>query len=363
MNWRTSSSFQYEVDPYRPDAAPRWLRLLAVFINVLIWPGIGHFAMGRFARGAFWIALSVILMLGSPLAIPLTPPIILAVLFGPRLLSAIDTSFIGFYRAPSGNQFVLGILVCLGAVGAITFFARQYYLEAFQIASTGMSPTLAPGDHLYVNKLAYQLDEIQRADVIVFAHPCEPASTYIKRVVALEGDKVEVRCGVLHVNGVPLPRQQLEPRTSYWSLDEEGWRQQTASLQIESIDGRDHHLFLPAPPGAGDPAANDGPAAQDFPGQELPSCAAFGDGEADKGRELGAIEGAGPGGDGCAPHRHYVVPSGHVFVMGDNRASSADSRVWGPVPVEAIIGKAFGIWWSHGAPAEGIRWDRIGAIE
>lgn len=363
MNWRTSSALQYEVDPYLPDPAPRWLRLMAVIVNVLIWPGIGHFVLGRFARGAFWIALTVILMLGSPLVIPLTPPIILAVLFGPRLLSAIDTAFISFYRAPSGNQFVLGILVCLGAVGAITFFARQYYLEAFQIASTGMSPTLAPGDHLYVNKLAYQLDEIQRADVIVFAHPCEPASTFIKRVVALEGDKVEVRCGVLHVNGVAVPRQQIEPRTPYWSLDEEGWRQQTASVHVESLDGRDYHLFQPAAAPEGEAPPPDGPTAQDFPGQDLPDCAAFGNPEADKGRELGKIEGTGAGGDGCAPHRHYIVPPGHVFVMGDNRAISADSRVWGPVPVQDIIGKAFGIWWSNGAPSEGIRVDRIGAIQ
>ncbi len=364
MNWRTSSALQYEVDPYLPDPPPRWLRLMAVIVNVLIWPGIGHFVLGRFARGGFWIALTVIFLLGSPLAIPLTPPIILAVLFGPRLLSAIDSALIGFYRAPSGNQFVLGILVCLGAIGAITFFARQYYLEAFQIASTGMSPTLATGDHLYVNKLAYRLDEIQRADVIVFAHPCDPTSTFIKRVVAVEGDQVEVRCGILHINGAPAARQQIEPRTSYWSLEEEGWREQTASLQVETIDGRMFHLFLPAAAsGDGETAASDGPASHDFPGESLPDCAAFGDAEADKGRELGKIEGAGPGGDGCAPHRRYIVPAGHVFVMGDNRANSADSRVWGPVPVEAIIGKAFGIWWSNGAPAEGIRWDRIGAIQ
>ncbi len=320
--------------------------------------------LGRFARGAFWIALTVILMLGSPLAIPLTPPVILAVLFAPRLLSAIDTAFIGFYRAPSGNQFVLGILVCLGAVGAITFFARQYYLEAFQIASTGMSPTLAPGDHLYVNKLAYQLDEIQRGDVIVFAHPCEPASTFIKRVVALEGDKVEVRCGLLHINGVPAPRQQIEPRTSYWSLEEEGWRQQTASLLR-----RDHRR--PRVPcvhagarrrAATPPRPRDRPP-RTSPARSSPAAPPSATASADKGRVQGKIEGAGPGGDGCALHRHYIVPAGHVFVMGDNRASSADSRVWGPAPVEAIIGKAFGIWWSIGAPEEGIRWDRIRAIQ
>jgi signal peptidase I len=361
MNWRTSSALQYEVDPYRPDP-PGWLRVVAVIVNLVFWPGIGHFALSRFARGAFWIALSVILLFGSPLVLELTPPVLLGILGAPRVLAAIDSLFARFYQAPTGNQFVLAILVCLGAVGALTFFARQHYLEAFQIASTGMSPTLAPGDHLYVNKLAYRLDDVQPADVVVFAHPCEPSSTFIKRVVAVEGDSVEVRCGLLHVNGKLAPRRQVEARALYWSLEEDGWRQQTASRHTETIDGRMFDVFMPA--AAGDEAAAPGPTAQDFPGVELPACAAFGDAEADKGRELGKIEGTGgPGGDSCAPYRRYVVPPGHIFVMGDNRASSADSRIWGPVPLDAIIGKAFGIWWSIGAPREGIRWHRIGAIQ
>jgi signal peptidase I len=361
MNWR-SSDMRFEVDPYRAEPPPRWLRLLAVLINVLIWPGVGHFVLGRFARGAFWILLTVICALGGPLVIPLTPPIILAVLIGPRLLSAIDAAFARYYMAPTGNQLVLGILACLGGIGVITFLAGRFYLEPFQIASTGMSPTLTAGDYLYVNKLAYEMGDIQRSDIAVFTHPCDVQSTLINRVVALGGDTVEVRCDVLYVNGKPLPHHQVEARTAYWSLEDQGWREQSASRHVEDQGGQSYEIFLPPGAGAGEAAAADR-GGHDFPEDNRPDCSAYGDGEAGRGRDLGRIEGAGGAPGACAPYRHYVVPPGHVFVMGDNRGTSADSRVWGPVPVENIVGKAFGIWWSIGAPSEGIRWQRIGAIQ
>jgi signal peptidase I len=63
----------------------------------------------------------------------------------------------------------------------------------------------------------------------------------------------------------------------------------------------------------------------------------------------------------CAPHAHYVVPPGQVFALGDNRDNSADSRLWGPVPVDHVIRRAHGIWWSH-RPMTGIRLDRLGPL-
>lgn len=362
MNW-TSSADRFEVDPYRPDPPPRWLRLLAVLINILIWPGVGHFVLGRFMRGTFWILVTVICTLAGPLVIPLTAPIILAVLFGPRLLAALDAAIVRYYMAPTGNQLVLGILVCLGGIGLITFLAGRFYLEPFQISSTGMSPTLAAGDYLYVNKLAYQIDDIQRSDVAVFTHPCDANLTLINRVVALEGDTIEMRCEHLYLNGKEVPLKQLEARTTYWSLGEQGWREQAASRMVETLDGYEHEIFMTPAPAPGDPPSAGDRAVPDFPGDSAPDCSRYGDGEGDRQRDLGKIVGSGGTPGQCAPYRHYVVPAGHVLVMGDNRDTSADSRVWGPVPVDNIIGKAFGIWWSSGAPAEGIRWDRIGAIE
>ena len=367
MSWSSSPAVRFEVDPYRPDPPPVWLRFLGVIVNLLIWPGIGHFVMGRFARGAFWIAFAVICMLSSPLVLPLSPPVIAAALLGPRVLSALDATFARQGRTPTGNQLVLAILVYLVAIGLVSFLARRYYMEAFGIQSAGMAPTIAIGDHIFVNKLAYRMDDLQRGDVIAFFHPCEPDTIFIKRAVAVAGDTVEVRCDMLHVNGKAVPRDVLEDRASYWDLVGPGeWREVAASRQLESLEGYEYEVFLPPTRSAdGAPESAEGSGERDFPGADLPSCSMYGDGERGGGAPVGRIagqEGAGPTG-ACTLKRHYVVPEGHVFVLGDNRASSSDSRMWGPVPLESLMGKASGIWWSRGAPAEGIRWHRIGAIQ
>lgn len=349
---RSSPQLRYEVEPYRPEP-PRGLRLVAVLVNLLICPGVGHFVLGRFARGSFWIGLTLACALVVPLADPLIP-LTLAGLLAPRVLSAVDALIVRFFASPSGNQLVLGILVSLAGVGLVLFVARTYYLEAFRIPSTGMSPTLAIGDHLYVNKLTYRLGDVKRGDVVVFLNPCLPDQTYIERVVALAGDKVEVRCDTLYVNGEAVPRRLVTEHARYWDRDEgRGWREQTEGHYVESLDGREYGIYQK--PGA--------TGEHDFPGPDLPDCSDYRDDDSEAGRDRGRIEGSTPGASACSPQRHYVVPDRHVFALGDNRDNSADSRTWGAVPVENIVGKAFAIWWSSGAPAEGIRWERIGVLE
>ncbi|HYU16977.1 MAG TPA: hypothetical protein VEL05_12920, partial [Candidatus Acidoferrum sp.] len=100
MSW-LSSRQRYEIEPYRPET-PRGLRLIAVILNLLILPGLGHFVLGRFGRGIVWIGLTLGCGLVAPLLEPLLP-IMLACLVGPRLLSALDATWVRFYGSPTGN--------------------------------------------------------------------------------------------------------------------------------------------------------------------------------------------------------------------------------------------------------------------
>jgi signal peptidase I len=375
MSW-LSPRQGYEIEPYRPDP-PRGLRLVAVIVNLLVLPGLGHFVLGRFGRGVVWMALTLGCGLVAPLLDPLVP-ISLACFLAPRLLSALDATLMRFYGSPTGNQLVLGILVALGSVGAIVFVARRVYLEAFRIPSSGMQPSVLIGDHLYVNKLTYRLGEMERGDIVWFTNPCESKKNQIKRLVGLAGDRVEIRCDVLYINGKALPRELVAAQARYWDQQEGlssevGWHEFEASRYAEVLGGRRFEILQPPtlPQEDRDRAQNRvAPYEQlagkhDFPAAELPGCGQFGDEETvareDRGRiEPSARDGGGSG--ACAQQRHYVVPDGHVFVLGDNRGNSSDSRVWGAVPVQNIVGKAFAIWWSSGGPAEGIRWERIGPI-
>jgi len=92
----------------------------------------------------------------------------------------------------------IGIL--LGAV-AVAWILQAYIVKPFQIPTPSMVPTIDPGDRILVNRLAYRFGEIQRGDIIVFKAPPQPNVDFVKRVVALGGDTVEVRRGQLYVNG------------------------------------------------------------------------------------------------------------------------------------------------------------------
>ncbi|MBS1225014.1 MAG: family signal peptidase [Proteobacteria bacterium] len=191
---------------------------------------------------------------------------------------------------------------------------RSCVVEPFRIPSESMVPTLLKGDFILVNKYTYGLrlpvvntkiignGQPQRGDVVVFRYPPDPAVAYIKRVVGLPGDRLAYRGKQLFVNGQPMSLTPL----------------------------------------SGDPAA---PGYQSFTEQlgETPHrIQMLADGR-------WGLVGFWPG---LQPRREadgtvgweYQVPSGHYFMMGDNRDNSSDSRVWGPLPEENLIGRAFFIW-------------------
>jgi len=280
----------------------------------------------------------------------------------------------------------------IGAAVLIALALRAFVIEAFKIPSSSMYPTLEIGDHIFVNKFIYgvripwtntkllELRGPKHGEVIVFMQPCQPDRDYIKRVIATAGETVEVRCNVVYVNGKAIPSTLTLGKGCEYEDRREGqtkWETVQCSRYRETVDElaydtyhdegrplRDEELrtagALPSGDdrdfprdGAGPPTCppvmmpnEGGPAENQLPGRIVET------------KPLRFLPSA------CEPHRHYVVPEGHVFVMGDNRNNSNDSRVWGSVPVENIKGKALFIWlsykdWGLLNWAE-IRWPRIG---
>ena len=264
----------------------------------------------------------------------------------------------------------------LVAAVLLALLLRAFVVEAFKIPSSSMYPTLEIGDHIFVNKFIYglripwtstkflELRGPRRGEVIVFMMPCEPDRDYIKRVVATAGDTVEVRCNVVHVNGVAVPAELVAGECGYEDNANGSWERKECSRYRETVGTEVydtyHSSLRPEHPREPDPE-------KDFPqlgDSTPPSCAApAGGGVAASNQATGSLVVTNKNAGDCELQVHYVVPAGHVFVMGDNRANSNDSRFWGSVPLENIKGKALFIWLSvHDGIFDlaGMRWRRIG---
>jgi signal peptidase I len=201
----------------------------------------------------------------------------------------------------------------------IVFVLRSFIVEPFKIPSGSMIPTLLVGDFILVNKFSYGLrlpiinkkvidiGQPQRGDVMVFRYPEDPSLDYIKRVVGLPGDKVAYQNKRLTINGTPVETKKLgdylHPERLYYSKQ---FSEKLGDAEHRMLNDDDAPSFI-----------ND---AVLFPHRE--NCLY---------NNAGVI---------C------TVPPGHYFMVGDNRDNSRDSRVWGFVPDENIVGKAFLIWFN-----------------
>lgn len=186
----------------------------------------------------------------------------------------------------------------------IVLLIRSFLVEPFRIPSGSMMPTLLIGDFILVNKFAYgirlpvlhtkllDLGEPKRGDIVVFRYPKDPSVDYVKRVIGLPGDRIVYMGDRLVINGKEIPLRYLG---RYIGSGENGRYNgaQVYEEDLSAVGGKKHLIMLS---------------------------------------------------EGATVFAQYVVPEGHYFVLGDNRNHSNDSRFWGFVPEENLLGKAFLIW-------------------
>ena len=158
----------------------------------------------------------------------------------------------GFFR------FLVDVLETL-VLAVVLFVSINLIIARIRVDGDSMKPTLLSGEYVMVNRVTYKLGSPQRGDIIVFHYPKDPREEYIKRVIGLPGDKVEIKQGTVYVNGQALDESYLKVKSG----DTGTWR----------------------------------------------------------------------------------VPEGQLFVLGDNRNNSSDSREWGTVPMDYVVGKAVLVYW------------------
>ena len=292
----------------------------------LVMPGLGHAYSGRFPRGLVFLFVCFIpimlLQVGRMFEFfeSVLVGVIVLLTAAPliHIVATIDSYYVARhtrvdYRMKDYNRwYVYVALVLLNSASSLdaTLSLRANYFEAFRVPTASNYPTIVPGDRFIANKIAYNHSDPERGDLVVFINPQDREVNFIKRVVAVAADTVEIKDGWLYINDRKIPRQALAQSALDNIRIEVNCEPLEGEVYCETNGDAQYKIFLAKAP-------HDQESA-DF--------------------------------------AKMTVPRHHCFVLGDNRNLSHDSRHFGPIPLATVRGRAEYLYW----PVEG--WSRFESL-
>jgi signal peptidase I len=292
---------------------PVWAVLLSIAAT-----GLGHIYCGRLLKGlilffASFVFAPIIVVAAQNAASAFMLALVigsLMLLLGVFIYALIDAGLLARkvsqgYQLKEYNRwyiYMIFIVVALSYPTNLASSIRDHVLQAFKIPTQSMAPAILPGDRILLNKSIYKIIAPQRGDVVAFVYPDDRRLFYIKRIVALPGDTIEINNNQILINEKPLSYNAITPRPELnLKLDK------AAQALEENNDGHSYPILY------------DSGHMENMP--------------------------------------KTIVPHGACFVLGDNRSHSKDSRQFGPIPLADIKGRVDYIYW----PA--LSWSRFGRFE
>ncbi|OQX04518.1 MAG: signal peptidase I [Thiothrix lacustris] len=297
------------------DAKPR-KPLLAALMSAIL-PGLGQLYNGDW-RKALWLLLSFALLTVPAIAVvalylPMSwtfPALVIGLLLLIIIwLYGVTNAFRAARRQrdympknwQNGGIYLLALLVCsVTTLPLLSAYIRQHLVEGMLVPSSSMEPNVMKYDLLFVDKRYNRIgakQAVARGDIAIFIYPNDRSTYYIKRIIGLPGDKISIKGASVSINSKPLMLQTTPVSNSLLVTETDGKTRWQAFWNNSKLQ---------------------------------------------------------------LPQTELRVPAGQVFVMGDNRTDSNDSRFFGAVPLQDVVGKARQVWFS--AQGNGVRWERIGKL-